>query len=161
MKNAGEIVRVAGPLVVAKGIPGAKMADVVKVGELNLIGEIIELKGEDAFIQVYEETAGLGPGDPVLSTGGPLSVTLGPGLIASIYDGIQRPLDMVEKESGVFIARGIEVPAVNLEKKWGFKPLVKKGDKVSTGDFIGEVEESPLCLTVGFHRVMVVKMITG
>lgn len=157
MNNRGKIVRVAGPLVVAKGIPGVKMADMVKVGEMKLIGEVIELKGDEAFIQVYEETAGVGPGDPVETTGEPLSVTLGPGLISTIYDGIQRPLDLVQKKSGVFISRGIEVPAVSPEKEWVFKTLVKKGERVTTGDFIGEVQESPLIV----HKIMVPHGVEG
>ena len=157
MGQEGKIVRVAGPLVVAEGIEGARMADVVKVGELKLVGEIIELKGDKAFIQVYEETAGIGPGDPVETTGEPLSVTLGPGLISSIYDGIQRPLNLIEEKSGVFIARGIEVPSVDMEKKWEFKATAKKGDKVIGGDIIGEVEESALVV----HKIMIPEGIEG
>lgn len=157
MEKQGKVVRVAGPLVVAEGIPGAKMADVVKVGELRLIGEIIELKQDESYIQVYEETAGIGPGDPVETTGEPLSVTLGPGLLSSIYDGIQRPLNLIQEKSGVFITRGIEVPAVDPEKEWEFKPLVSVGNRVKTGDFLGEVEESQLIT----HKVMVPHGVEG
>lgn len=151
MNGEGTVVRVAGPLVVAEGIPGAKMADVVKVGELRLIGEIIELKGNRSYIQVYEETAGIGPGDPVKTTGEPLSATLGPGLISSIYDGIQRPLDVIREKSGDFIARGVDVPALDMEREWEFKATARKGDKVEAGDIIGEVRETPLVI----HKIMV------
>ena len=147
----GKIIKVAGPLVVAAGIPDARMYDVVRVSNEHLIGEIIELRGDRASIQVYEETAGLGPGDPVFSTGEPLSVELGPGLIESIYDGIQRPLDALRATAGDRIARGVEIPGLNREKKWHFTPTVKKGDKVVSGDIIGEVQESTLVL----HKIMV------
>lgn len=147
----GKIIRVAGPLVVASGCLGAKMYDMVRVGELGLIGEIIELKEDEAYIQVYEDTTGIGPGGPVLLTGKPLSVELGPGLISSIYDGIQRPLDLIRAKRGDFVTRGIELPALDREKKWKFKPLVKKGQKVAEGDFLGEVEETPLIK----HKIMV------
>ncbi|MFH1347792.1 MAG: V-type ATP synthase subunit A [Candidatus Margulisiibacteriota bacterium] len=157
MTNGGHIIKVAGPLVVAQGVPKARMADVVKVGEKGLIGEIIELKNDLASIQVYEETAGLGVGDPVVSTGMPFSVELGPGLIQSIYDGIQRPLEALKKESGDFIARGISVNALDREKKWEFVPKVKKGDKVKTGDILGTVQETSLIE----HRVMVPPGIEG
>lgn len=158
MAKQGEVIRVAGPLVVAKGVPGVRMADVVRVGKLRLIGEIIELRGDEAFIQVYEETAGIGPGDPVETTGEPLSVTLGPGLMSSIYDGIQRPLNLIEKEAkGIFITRGIDIPSIDMEKKWEFKATAKKGDKVSTGDILGEVNESSLIV----HKVMVPHGVEG
>lgn len=155
--NEGHIIKVAGPLVVAKGIPKARMADVVKVGEKGLIGEIIELKGDLASIQVYEETAGTGVGDPVVSTGMPLSVELGPGLISSIYDGIQRPLDVIQEKSGAFLERGITVNALDRKKKWEFAPRVKKGDQVKTGDILGTVQESNLVE----HRIMVPPGIEG
>ncbi|NOZ63761.1 MAG: V-type ATP synthase subunit A [Caldiserica bacterium] len=142
MKGEGEIIRVAGPLVVARGIPEAKMYDVVRVGEKNLIGEIIELRGDTASIQVYEETAGIGPGEPVVSTGEPLSVELGPGLLKSIFDGIQRPLDVMQDKVGDFITRGLSFPSLDREKKWAFTPTVKKGEEVSEGDVIGEVQET-------------------
>ncbi len=147
----GKIIRVAGPLVVASGCLGAKMYDMVKIGELGLIGEIIELKEDLAFIQVYEDTTGIGPEEPVFLTGKPLSVELGPGLISSIYDGIQRPLDIIRSREGDYVTRGIELPPLDREKKWPFQPLVKKGDEVKPGDFLGEVEETYLVK----HRIMV------
>jgi len=147
----GKIIRVAGPLVVASGCLGAKMYDMVKIGELGLIGEIIELKEDLAFIQVYEDTTGIGPEEPVFLTGKPLSVELGPGLLSSIYDGIQRPLDIIRSQEGDFVTRGIELAPLDRKKKWLFQPLVKKGDEVKPGDFLGEVEETPLVK----HRIMV------
>ena len=147
----GEIIRVAGPLVVASGCTGAKMYDMVKIGELGLIGEIIELREDLAFIQVYEDTTGIGPGEPVLLTGKPLSVELGPGLISSIYDGIQRPLDIIRAKEGDFVTRGIELPPLDREKKWEFVPLAAKGQGVQEGDFLGEVQETPLLK----HKIMV------
>lgn len=147
----GKIIRVAGPLVVASDCLGAKMYDMVKIGELGLIGEVIELKEDLAFIQVYEDTTGIGPEEPVFLTGEPLSVELGPGLISSIYDGIQRPLDVIRKREGDFITRGIELPPLKREKKWNFTPLVTKGQEVKEGDFLGEVEETPLVK----HKIMV------
>jgi V/A-type H+-transporting ATPase subunit A len=147
----GKIIRVAGPLVVASGCLGAKMYDMVRIGKLGLIGEIIELREDRAFIQVYEDTTGIGPEEPVYLTGGPLSVELGPGLVSSIYDGIQRPLDIIRDEKGDFVTRGIEVPPLDRKKKWGFSPLVNKGHQVQEGDFIGEIDESPLIK----HRIMV------
>jgi len=140
----GKIVKVSGPLVVAEGIKKSKMYDVVRVGKERLVGEIIELRGDRASIQVYEETAGLGVGDPVEATGEPLSVELGPGLIESIYDGIQRPLDTIRKQGGDYLTRGIDVPGLPRDKKWQFKALRKKGDDVSAGDVLGEVQESSL-----------------
>jgi V/A-type H+-transporting ATPase subunit A len=147
----GKIIRVAGPLVVASGCLGAKMYDMVKVGELGLIGEIIELREDQAFVQVYEDTTGIGPGEPIFLAGKPLSVELGPGLVSSIYDGIQRPLDIIRGKEGDFVTRGIELPSLDREKKWKFTPLVKEGQKVEAGDFLGEVEETPLVK----HRIMV------
>ena len=155
--NEGKIVKIAGPVVIAKGIPYAKMYDVVKVGEKHLIGEIIGLVEDTATIQVYEETAGLAPGEPVVSTGEPLSVELGPGLIQSIYDGIQRPLDVIEDIAGAFIERGIEVPGINREKEWEFRSTVKIGDAVEEGDIIGEVPESELVI----HKIMVPYGLSG
>jgi V/A-type H+-transporting ATPase subunit A len=149
--SEARIIRVAGPLVVASGCLGAKMYDMVKIGELGLIGEIIELRGEQAFIQVYEDTTGIGPGEPVFLTGKPLSVELGPGLISSIYDGIQRPLDVIRSKTGDFVTRGIELPALDRQKKWGFVPTRQAGETVAAGDFLGEVEETPLIR----HRIMV------
>ena len=126
----GKIIRVAGPLVVASGCLGAKMYDMVKIGEMELIGEIIELREDQAFIQVYEDTTGIGPEEPVFLTGQPLSVELGPGLISSIYDGIQRPLDIIRSKEGDFVTRGVEVPPLDRKKKWQFNPVVKKGQDV-------------------------------
>jgi len=127
------------------------MYDMVKIGELGLIGEIIELSEDKAFIQVYEDTTGIGPGEPLFLTGKPLSVELGPGLMSSIYDGIQRPLDVIRSREGDFVTRGIELPPLDREKKWEFIPLVKEGQKVTAGDFLGEVEETPLIK----HKIMV------
>ncbi len=147
----GKIIRVAGPLVVASGCLGAKMYDMVRIGELGLIGEIIELREDRAFIQVYEDTTGIGPDEPIFLTGKPLSVELGPGLISSIYDGIQRPLDIIRDSEGDFVTRGIEVPALDRKGKWEFFPLVKRGQSVQAGDFLGEIDETPLIK----HRIMV------
>lgn len=149
--SKGIIKKVAGPLVIAKGMRDANMYDVVRVSEQRLIGEIIEMHGDQASIQVYEETSGLGPGEPVESTGMPLSVELGPGLIQSIYDGIQRPLDDIMKVSGNSLKRGVEVPSLKRELKWEFKPTVKVGDKVIPGDVIGTVQETSIVL----HKIMV------
>jgi len=151
MIKEGKIVKVSGPLVVAKGMSGSKMYDVVRVSEKKLIGEIIELKGDLASIQVYEDTGGVGPGEPVYPTFEPLSVELGPGLIESIYDGIQRPLDLIREMAGDTITRGITLPALNREKKWHFIPKKKKGDIVKSGDIIGEVQETVLVS----HKIMV------
>lgn len=147
----GKIYNVAGPVVKAKEMRGAKMYDLVRVGEEGLIGEIIELKEDTATIQVYEDTTGLKPGDRVINTGMPLSVELAPGLITSIYDGIQRPLPDIMEKSGDFIARGVEVLSVDRKKKWDFKPAVKKNDKIRAGDILGTVQETP----VVEHRIMV------
>ncbi len=140
----GRIVKVAGPLVVAEGLTDAKMYDVVRVGKEKLVGEVIVLDGDLASIQVYEETAGLGPGDPVEGTGEPLSVELGPGLISAIYDGIQRPLEAIQARWGAFIRRGVEAAALNRTTKWRFAPTVKRGDTVGAGDIIGTVQETTL-----------------
>jgi len=147
----GRIVKVAGPLVVAEGMQGSRMYDVVRVSEQRLIGEIIELEGDQASIQVYEETGGIGPGEPVYPTGAPLSVELGPGLVEAIYDGIQRPLDVIREQVGDYITRGIDVPALDRAKKWHFVPTVKDGDEVDVGDIIGTVDETILVV----HKVMV------
>ena len=141
--SKGKIKKVAGPLVIAEGMRDANMYDVVRVSSQRLIGEIIEMHGEEASIQVYEETGGLGPGEPVESTDRPLSVELGPGLISSIYDGIQRPLDEIMKASGGnSLTRGVEVPALNEEKLWNFVPVAKVGDQVRGGDVLGTVQET-------------------
>ena len=142
--STGVIKKVAGPLVIAEGMRDANMFDVVRVSEQRLIGEIIEMHGDEASIQVYEETSGLGPGEPVESMGVPMSVELGPGLIASIYDGIQRPLDDIMKISGNNLKRGVEVPSLKRNLKWEFIPTVKVGDEVETGDVIGTVQETVL-----------------
>ena len=150
-------MKVAGPVVVAEGMAGARMYDVVRVGSMNLIGEIVEFRGDRASIQVYEETTGIGPGEPVADTEAPLSVELGPGLIESIYDGIQRPLDSLVKLEGSFMSRGSAMPGLSREKKWQFKPTVAKGAKVAPGDIIGEVKETSLVL----HKIMVPPGISG
>ncbi|XZJ11799.1 V-type ATP synthase subunit A [Clostridium perfringens] len=150
--KTGKIIKVSGPLVVAEGMDEANVYDVVKVGEKGLIGEIIEMRGDKASIQVYEETSGIGPGDPVITTGEPLSVELGPGLIESMFDGIQRPLDAFMKAANsAFLSKGVEVKSLNREKKWPFVPTAKVGDKVSAGDVIGKVQETAVVL----HRIMV------
>ncbi len=138
----GVIRKVAGPLVIAEGMRNANLFDVVHVSSYGLTGEIIEMHEDRASIQVYEETSGLGPGDKVTSTGGPLSVELGPGLISSIYDGIQRPLEVLYQTAGSSLTRGVQVPSLNREKKWHFIPKVRKGDKVQAGDVLGTVEET-------------------
>lgn len=140
--SQGKIVKVSGPLVVASGMEDADMFDVVRVGDLGLIGEIIEMRGDMASIQVYEETAGVGPGAPVVTTGAQLSVELGPGLIETMYDGIQRPLKAMREKAGPNITRGIRVPSLDREKKWEFVPLRKAGDEVEAGDIIGTVRET-------------------
>lgn len=147
----GTVRKVAGPLVVAEGMQNADMFDVVRVGKQRLIGEIIEIHGDQASIQVYEETAGLGPGAPVESTGEPLSVELGPGLIGSIFDGIQRPLVNIMEAIGTNLERGIEIPALNRDKKWHFVPCVSDGTEVEAGDVIGTVNETEIVV----HKIMV------
>ena len=140
--STGTIKKVAGPLVIASGMRDANMRDVVRVSEKRLIGEIIEMHGDEASIQVYEETSGLGPGEPVESTGAPMSVELGPGLITSIYDGIQRPLDDIMKISGNNLQRGVEVASLKRDKKWEFVPVAKVGEEVGAGDVLGTVQET-------------------
>ena len=154
---SGVITKVAGPLVIAEGMRDANMFDVVRVSSHSLIGEIIEMHGDRASIQVYEETSGLGPGEAVESTGAPLSVELGPGLIGAIYDGIQRPLNEIMKVAGSNLTRGVEVPSLDHKKKWHFVPAVKKGDKVVAGDVIGTVQETHAVL----HKVLVPNKISG
>ncbi len=150
-RSQGEIVKVSGPLVIARGMRDADMFDVVEVSEKRLIGEIIEMHGDEASIQVYEETAGLGPGERVVSRGTPLSVELGPGLIGEIFDGIQRPLDVLVDMEGDRITRGAFAPALNRDRVWEFKPVKKAGDRVTGGDIIGVVPETELME----HRIMV------
>ena len=156
-EKVGRIVKVAGPLVVAENMSGARMYDVVRVSKYNLVGEIIELRGDTASIQVYEETGGIGVGEPVYLTGAPLSVELGPGLLTAIFDGIQRPLSAIKEKVGDFITRGVDVPALPRDKKWHFVPRVKVGDKVVEGDIIGTVQETPIIK----HRIMVPPGVSG
>lgn len=155
--SQGKVVKVSGPLVVASGMEESNMYDVVHVGEQGLIGEIIEMRGDRASIQVYEETAGIGPGVPVVSTGAPLSVELGPGLIETMYDGIQRPLEAMYEKAGPNITRGIKVPSLSRTKKWDFVPAAKPGDEVEAGDIIGTVQET----IVVEHRIMVPYGVSG
>ena len=153
----GAIVKVAGPLVIAEGLVQSKMFDLVRVGEQGLMGEIIEMRGDRASIQVYEETEGLGPGDPVEGTGAPLSVELGPGMLGAVYDGVQRPLDELERIAGAFLSRGVTAPGLNREKRWEFVPSVSAGARVSAGDIIGTVQENEVIE----HRVMVPPGLSG
>ncbi len=155
--NIGTIIKVSGPLVLAEGMEEANIYDVVKVGKLNLIGEIIEMRNDVASIQVYEETTGIGPGDPVISTGEPLSVELGPGLMESIFDGIQRPLSRIKEISGDFITRGVELKSLDREKKWDFISQKKVQDKVIAGDIIGYVKETSLIN----HKIMIPFGVSG
>ncbi|MBR6677443.1 MAG: V-type ATP synthase subunit A [Oscillospiraceae bacterium] len=154
---SGKIIKVSGPLVIAEGLEDANMADVVRVGEQRLIGEILNMTGGQASIQVYEETSGLGPGAVVETTGAPLSVELGPGIIENIYDGIQRPLEEIMKTCGANLKRGVEVPALSREKKWHFVPVAKVGDKVRGGDVLGTVQETAVVL----HKIMVPVKLAG
>ena len=153
----GKIIKVSGPLVVADGMADASMADVVRVGDQQLIGEILNMTGDRASIQVYEETSGLGPGADVVTTGAPLSVELGPGLIENIYDGIQRPLEEIVRRVGANITRGIQVPPLNREKLWQFTPVAAIGDAVTAGDVLGTVPETEVVL----HKIMVANGLTG
>jgi V/A-type H+-transporting ATPase subunit A len=152
----GQIIRISGPVIIAGEMQGSRMYDVVRVGELSLAGEIIRLDGNDAVIQVYEDTSGLKVGEPVVNTGRPLSVELGPGLISSIYDGVQRPLSALAERSGSFISRGLTVPGLDRNKKWEFVPVVKPGDTVSGGDTLGTVREFNI-----EHRIMVPPGVSG
>ncbi|MFH1709978.1 MAG: V-type ATP synthase subunit A [bacterium] len=153
----GKITKVSGPLVVAKDVTAARMYDVVRVGNKKLIGEIIELRGNLASIQVYEDTSGIGVGEPVISTGAPLSVELGPGLVGSIYDGIQRPLDLIRRKMGDFVTRGVEVQPLSREAKWKFKAVAKEGQEVAPGDILGTIDET----SVITHKILVPKGIKG
>jgi len=155
--KTGRILKISGPLVVAEGMEEANIYDVVKVGEKRLIGEIIEMREDRASIQVYEETAGLAPGDPVITTGEPLSVELGPGLIEAMFDGIQRPLNVIKDKAGDFITRGVEVHSLDRDKKWHFTPVKKAGDTVEAGDVIGTVQET----SIVEHKIMVPYGIKG
>ena len=154
---SGTITKVSGPLVVAEGLADANVSDVVRVGSQRLIGEILNMTGDKASIQVYEETSGLGPGAEVITTGMPMSVELGPGMLDNIYDGIQRPLPEMRAQSGDCISRGIDVPALNREKKWDFVPVAKPGEKVNPGDVLGTVQETSAIL----HKIMVPNGISG
>ena len=154
---SGKVVKVSGPLVVATGLADANMSDVVRVGPQRLIGEILTMNGDSASIQVYEETSGLGPGAEVVTTGAPMSVELGPGMIEGIYDGIQRPLEKIVEKVGACITRGVEVPALDHEKKWEFTATVTPGTKVVGGDIIGTVPETPVVL----HKIMVPPNLSG
>ena len=153
----GKIVKVSGPLVVAEGMREANMFDVVRVGEKQLIGEIIEMHGDRASVQVYEETAGIGRGDRVVSTGAPLSVELGPGIITNIYDGIQRPLETMQEKYGPNIIRGIDEPAIDRAARWDFRATAHKGDRVRGGDFLGYVDETEVIK----HWIMVPPKVSG
>ena len=154
---SGTITKVSGPLVVAEGLADANVSDVVRVGSQRLIGEILNMTGDKASIQVYEETSGIGPGAVVESTGMPMSVELGPGMLENIYDGIQRPLPEIRERVGSTISRGVDVPALNREKKWEFTPVAKVGDKLSGGDVIGTVQETSAIL----HKIMVPPTMSG
>ena len=154
---SGTITKVSGPLVVAEGLADANVSDVVRVGSQHLIGEILNMTGDTASIQVYEETSGLGPGAVVLTTGMPMSVELGPGMLDNIYDGIQRPLPEMRRLAGDSITRGTDVPALNREKKWEFVPVAKPGDKVGPGDVLGTVQETSAIL----HKIMVPNGVSG
>ena len=148
---SGKIVKVSGPLIVAEGMADVQMHDMVRVSDKNLTGEVIELRGDKASIQVYEETAGLGPGEPVVSTGSPMSVELAPGLIESIFDGIQRPLDVIRAKAGDRITRGLQVDKLNRSKKWSMTQVAHVGDHLTGGDIVGTVQETPAVL----HKIMV------
>ena len=150
MSNEGVIYRISGPVITATGM-NAAMYDVVRVGHEGLMGEVIELHGEKAVIQVYEDTSGIRPGEPVLNTEETLSVSLGPGLLTQIYDGIQRPLATLEEVMGVFITRGVDADAFDMEKTWTFEPQVAKGDEVVSGQVIGHVQETETIV----HKIMV------
>ena len=149
--KTGKIIRVSGPLVVAEGMENANVYDVVRVSDSKLIGEIIEMRGDKASIQVYEETVGIGPGEPVYTTGEPLSVELGPGLLEAMFDGIQRPLKEYQNIAGDFLTKGVEVAPLNRTKKWEFEPVLKAGEKVQEGDILGAVQET----SVVIHKIMV------
>lgn len=155
--KTGRIIKVSGPLVVAEEMDEANIYDVVKVGNQGLIGEIIEMRGDKASIQVYEETSGLGPGDPVISSGEPLSVELGPGLLEAIFDGIQRPLDKLAEKAGSFLTKGVEVLPLSREIKWAFEPKLSVGDEVKPGYVIGTVQETAVVL----HKIMVPSGVEG
>ena len=153
----GKIIKIAGPVIIGDGMRGTQVHEMVRVGDIGLIGEIIELHGDTATVQVYEETAGIKPGEKIESTGGPLSVELGPGILKSIYDGIQRPLGEIKLEAGDFIPRGVDVPALDKTKEWEFKPTAQVGDKVEGGDIIGTVDETSSIV----HKIMIPPKMSG
>jgi len=153
----GTIKSIAGPLVIARGMQGCEMYEVVRVGSEGLMGETIRLDGDESYIQVYEDTTGLRPGEKVMRTGEPLSVELGPGIIRNFYDGIQRPLVRIREQAGDFITRGIAAPALDPEARWEFTPAVEKGAPVAAGDVLGTVPESHVIL----HKIMVPPGLTG
>ncbi len=153
----GSIIKIAGPVIVGNGMKGTQMYEMVRVGNDHLIGEIIELEGDTATIQVYEETAGMKPGEPIESTGGPLSVELGPGIIGSIFDGIQRPLEKIKVLTGDYLPRGVSVPSLNKDQKWLFKPTLRVGDEVKGGDVIGEVQETSAII----QKIMIPPKVEG
>ncbi|MCI4338090.1 MAG: V-type ATP synthase subunit A, partial [Thermoplasmata archaeon] len=154
---AGAVARVSGPVVIAEGLTNAKMFDVVRVGELGLVGEIIKLVGETATVQVYEDTTGIRPGDKIETTGQALSVELGPGLLKSIYDGVQRPLDVLQKNLGDFITRGFVAAPLDETKKWEFTATARVGSELTPGTILGTVQETPLIL----HKIMVPPEVRG
>ena len=156
MAISGKIQRISGPAVIAEGMMGARMFDIVRVGQEKLIGEIIRLNGDTAFVQVYEDTGGLTVGEDVVSTGLPLAVELGPGMLNGIFDGIQRPLDKIREASGDFIARGINVNSLSRTAKWAFTPSVKAGDRVAAGSVIGTVPEFSFT-----HKILVPPNVDG
>ena len=154
----GKIIKVSGPLVVASGMQEANIQDICRVGDLGLIGEIIEMRRDEASIQVYEETSGVGPGEPVVTTGAPLSVELGPGLISQMFDGIQRPLERFQEvTSSDFLIRGVQVPNLDRDTKWAFEPSVTEGTEVVAGDIVGTVQETNMVE----HRIMVPFGVSG
>lgn len=155
--KTGKVIKVSGPLVVASGMEEAAVYDVVEVSKDRLIGEIIEMRGDEASIQVYEETTGIGPGDDVITTGAPLSVELGPGLIEQMFDGIQRPLQSLQEIAGDFLTKGAEVKNLNREKLWDFVPVAKVGDEVVEGDIVGTVQETEVIN----HKIMVPIGVSG
>ena len=155
--KVGKVIKVSGPLVVAEGMEDANVYDVVEVSDNKLIGEIIEMRGDKASIQVYEETTGIGPGDDVYSTGSPHSIEHGPGMLEQMYDGIQRPPEALPAKAGDFLLRGVSVSPLDREKRWDFVPTVNVGDEVSEGNIIGTVQET----TVVSHKIMVPPAVSG
>ena len=155
--EVGKVFRVVGPVVEMEGVTTLRMLDMVEVGDQHLIGEVVRLKGDHAFLQVYEDTTSIKSGDPVYSEGSPLYVELGPGLLGTIYDGIQRPLQLIKEQEGVYISRGVHVTPLDRKKKWHFAPVVKAGDELGPGQIIGEVQEAPLVK----HRVMLAPEVKG